>query len=102
VRRPCPALSMGRNRTQRKFSSKLQEVSLPAVLDLKWCHTTPSRQPLIAVAGAEGSVDLFEWDFEQVSNNYETLAPCSLPPLTSCAFLSTGPIGRCQRAPRDL
>jgi len=56
---------MGRNRTQRKFSSKLQEVSLPAVLDLKWCHTTPSRQPLIAVAGAEGSVDLFEWDFEQ-------------------------------------
>lgn len=31
------------------------------------CHTPPSRRPLIAVAGAEGSVDLFEWELEQVS-----------------------------------
>ncbi|KAI9512577.1 WD-40 repeat-containing protein, partial [Russula earlei] len=47
------------------FSSKIQEISLPAVLDLKWCHTTPSRRPLIAVACAEGCVDLFEWELEQ-------------------------------------
>ena len=31
------------------------------------CHTTSSRRPLLAVADAEGSVNLFEWDFEQVS-----------------------------------
>jgi hypothetical protein len=31
------------------------------------CHTTPSRRPLLAVADAEGGVNLFEWDFEQVS-----------------------------------
>ena len=26
-----------------------------------------SRQPLLAVADAEGSVNVFEWDLEQVS-----------------------------------
>jgi hypothetical protein len=31
------------------------------------CHTTLNRRPLIAVADAEGSVNLFEWDLEQVS-----------------------------------
>lgn len=31
------------------------------------CHTTPGRRPLLAVADAEGGVNLFEWDFEQVS-----------------------------------
>jgi len=81
------------------------------------CHTTPSRRPIIAVASAEGSVDLFEWEFEQVSyalsyqfspsphitqrihlrNNCETQPPCAWPPLMSCAYLSTGPIGGCQQ-----
>ncbi|KAI0257145.1 WD-40 repeat-containing protein [Lactifluus subvellereus] len=45
--------------------TKAQEISLPAILDLKWCHTTPSRQPLLAVADAEGCVNLFEWELEQ-------------------------------------
>ncbi|KAI0308197.1 WD-40 repeat-containing protein [Multifurca ochricompacta] len=45
--------------------SKTQEISLPAILDLKWCHTASNCQPLLAVADAEGSVSLFQWDFEQ-------------------------------------
>ncbi|KAI9444813.1 WD40-repeat-containing domain protein [Lactarius indigo] len=45
--------------------SKIQEISLPAVLDLKWCHTEPSRQPLLAVADSEGNVNLFEWNLQQ-------------------------------------
>ncbi|KAH9049337.1 WD-40 repeat-containing protein [Lactarius hengduanensis] len=45
--------------------SKTQEISLPAVLDLKWCHTEPSRQPLLAVADSEGNVNLFEWSLQQ-------------------------------------
>jgi len=53
------------NSQEEISASKIQEISLPAVLDLKWCHTTPSRQPLIAVAEAEGIMDLFEWDLEQ-------------------------------------
>lgn len=31
------------------------------------CHTTQSRRPLLAVADAEGGVNMFEWDPEQVS-----------------------------------
>ncbi|KAI0275060.1 WD-40 repeat-containing protein [Gloeopeniophorella convolvens] len=46
-------------------ASKMQEISLPAVLDLKWCHTTQGRRPLLAVADAEGCIDIFEWDIEQ-------------------------------------
>ncbi|KAH9065753.1 WD40-repeat-containing domain protein [Lactarius vividus] len=45
--------------------SKTQEISLPAVLDLKWCHTEPSRQPILAVADSEGNVNLFEWSLQQ-------------------------------------
>jgi len=37
------------------------------------CHTTPSRRPLLAVAEAEGGVNLFEWDFEQHLANVSTL-----------------------------
>jgi len=51
-------------------ASKIQEISLAAVLDLKWCHTTSSRRPLMAVAKADGSVDLFEWELEQVSYGF--------------------------------
>ena len=29
-----------------------------------------SRRPLLAVATAEGSVDLFEWELEQVSYGF--------------------------------
>jgi hypothetical protein len=36
------------------------------------CHTTPSRRPLMAVAKAEGSVDLFEWELEQVSYGFDS------------------------------
>lgn len=83
-------------------ASKIQEISLPAVLDLKWCHTMSSRRPLMAVAKAEGGVDLFEWELEQVSNNCVTLAPCAWRLLMFCACLSTGQIGGYQRVPRDL
>jgi len=36
----------------------------------KRCHTTSSRRPLMAVAKAEGSVDIFEWELEQVSYGF--------------------------------
>jgi hypothetical protein len=34
------------------------------------CHTTSNRRPLMAVAKADGSVDLFEWELEQVSYGF--------------------------------
>ncbi|CCL98958.1 uncharacterized protein FIBRA_00966 [Fibroporia radiculosa] len=38
--------------------SLLQETSLPAVLDMKWCHTDPSVPPTLAIAESEGDVTL--------------------------------------------
>ena len=83
------------------------------------CHTTSNRRPLMAVAKADGSVDLFEWELEQVSygfiltnsvclfsfspttqnrrNNCFTPAPCAWRLLISCACLLTGQIGGYQR-----
>ncbi|KAA1471475.1 WD40 repeat-like protein [Dentipellis sp. KUC8613] len=38
---------------------------MPAILDMKWCHTTQDRRPLLAIANAEGEVTLHEWDKNQ-------------------------------------
>ncbi|KZV77637.1 WD-40 repeat-containing protein [Peniophora sp. CONT] len=40
------------------------EVSLPAVLDMKWLHTTETRQPVLAIADSECNITLAEWDIE--------------------------------------
>ena len=40
------------------------------------CHTEQNRQPLLAVADAEGNMNLFEWSLQQVS--YSRLSGSSL------------------------
>ncbi|KAI0348058.1 WD-40 repeat-containing protein [Trametopsis cervina] len=39
----------------------LQEVVLPAVPDLKWCHRDPGQRPMLAAADTEGHVTLLEY-----------------------------------------
>ncbi|KDQ63752.1 hypothetical protein JAAARDRAFT_29786 [Jaapia argillacea MUCL 33604] len=83
-----PGLSPATPRTQRRlgkclvFETKqdeeygfrqLQEFSLPAILDMKWCHRSPSANPLLGIADSEGKVTLHEWlqserRMEQVSS----------------------------------
>jgi diphthamide biosynthesis protein 7 len=63
----------------------LEEISLPAILDMKWfavfglcidlsplsvcrCHTTEARQPLLAIADSECNISLHEWNIEQVND----------------------------------
>ncbi|TFY71817.1 hypothetical protein EVG20_g1211 [Dentipellis fragilis] len=46
-------------------SSQIQAIDMPAILDMKWCHTTQDRRPLLAIANAEGEVTLHEWDKDQ-------------------------------------
>ncbi|TCD71525.1 hypothetical protein EIP91_008906 [Steccherinum ochraceum] len=43
---------------QRK---QVQEIELPAVLDLKWCHRQADVSPVLAAADSEGGVTLFEY-----------------------------------------
>jgi len=38
--------------------SLLQKTSLPAILDMKWCHTSPSVDPILAIADSEGGITL--------------------------------------------
>ncbi|TBU48331.1 WD-40 repeat-containing protein [Dichomitus squalens] len=38
----------------------LHETSLPAILDMKWCHRAPTVSPLLAIADSEGHVTLHE------------------------------------------
>ncbi|KAH7883581.1 WD40-repeat-containing domain protein [Phlebopus sp. FC_14] len=45
--------------------SKIQEIALPAVLDQKWCHQSPSGSAVLAIAGAEGGVALLRWSPDQ-------------------------------------
>ncbi|KAH8102665.1 WD40-repeat-containing domain protein [Cristinia sonorae] len=41
--------------------NNIEEVDLPAVLDLKWCHRDSSLPPLLASADSEGGIKLFEY-----------------------------------------
>ncbi|KAI0033176.1 WD-40 repeat-containing protein [Vararia minispora EC-137] len=45
--------------------SLLQELALPAILDMKWCHTSETRQPLLAIADSECNISFHEWDIEE-------------------------------------
>ncbi|KAI0801258.1 WD-40 repeat-containing protein [Fomes fomentarius] len=38
----------------------LHETELPAILDMKWCHRTPSALPLLGIADSEGHITLHE------------------------------------------
>lgn len=71
------------------LSRHLQEFSMPAILDMKWsapfafpisrynrtegtyrCFTTQARDPLLAVADAEGHISLHDWDRTEVRHFY--------------------------------
>ncbi|KZT65138.1 WD40 repeat-like protein [Daedalea quercina L-15889] len=39
--------------------SLLQKTSLPAILDMKWCHTVPSVDPTLVIADSEGGITLY-------------------------------------------
>lgn len=45
--------------------SQIQEISLPAVLDQKWCHTSQTASPVLGIADSEGNVTLHEWHKEE-------------------------------------
>jgi len=40
---------------------KIQAFDLPAVLDMKWCHRSPSVTPILGIADSEGNITLHEW-----------------------------------------
>ncbi|KII94377.1 hypothetical protein PLICRDRAFT_153974 [Plicaturopsis crispa FD-325 SS-3] len=44
---------------------QLQEIPLPAVPDMKWCHRSPSANALLGIADSEGNISLHEWQLEQ-------------------------------------
>ncbi|KAI0047839.1 WD40 repeat-like protein [Auriscalpium vulgare] len=58
-------------------SSQIQEISLPAVLDMKWCHTSASRKPILAIADAEGNITVHEWDVAERRLNQAFSIPCA-------------------------
>ncbi|KAF8560353.1 WD40 repeat-like protein [Imleria badia] len=41
--------------------SQLQEIDLPAVLDMKWCHRSSTSTPVLGIADSEGNISLHEW-----------------------------------------
>ncbi|EIM83306.1 WD-40 repeat-containing protein [Stereum hirsutum FP-91666 SS1] len=55
----------------------IQEFPLPAILDMKWCFTTQSRSPLLAIADAEGQVSLHDWDLEARSLKQSSVIKCA-------------------------
>ncbi|KAI0068187.1 WD-40 repeat-containing protein [Artomyces pyxidatus] len=57
--------------------SQVQDTPLPAVLDMKWCHTSRSRSPLLGVADAEGNITLHEWDINQKCLNQTSIISCA-------------------------
>ncbi|CAL1695839.1 unnamed protein product [Somion occarium] len=40
--------------------NQIQEISLPAVPDMKWCHRDVSVNPVLGIADSEGNVSLYE------------------------------------------
>ncbi|KAL0071975.1 hypothetical protein AAF712_000898 [Marasmius tenuissimus] len=46
-------------------AKKIQEVDLPAVLDMKWSHKSLSGRPLLGIADSEGNITLHEWDQDE-------------------------------------
>ncbi|KIY52734.1 WD40 repeat-like protein [Fistulina hepatica ATCC 64428] len=38
----------------------IQEISLPAILDMKWCHSDAPYQPLLGIADSEGHLSIHE------------------------------------------
>ncbi|KAI0322336.1 WD-40 repeat-containing protein [Amylostereum chailletii] len=57
--------------------SQIQEISLPAVLDMKWCHTTPERQPVLGIADSEGHITIHEWDLQTKQINSQFSVDCA-------------------------
>ncbi|KAG2350359.1 WD-40 repeat-containing protein [Suillus weaverae] len=51
--------------TEDRGVSQIQEISLPAVLDQKWCHTSQTASPVLGIADSEGNVTLHEWHKEE-------------------------------------
>ncbi|KAF8078616.1 hypothetical protein FPV67DRAFT_66274 [Lyophyllum atratum] len=43
----------------------IQTIDLPAVLDMKWCHRSPSVNAVLGIADSEGSVTLHAWQPEE-------------------------------------
>ncbi|KAH9937709.1 WD-40 repeat-containing protein [Fomitopsis serialis] len=49
----------------------LQKTSLPAILDMKWCHTSPSVDPILAIADSEGGITLHALRGKQSQPSFE-------------------------------
>ncbi|VDB84488.1 unnamed protein product [Peniophora sp. CBMAI 1063] len=54
----------------------LSDFSLPAVLDMKWLHTTEDRQPVLAIADSECNITLAEWNIEVSQVEARTSVVC--------------------------
>jgi hypothetical protein len=68
--RDIPPCCIGSKMVRETFFPPGKNGEIEAPLNQTRCHTTSSRRPLMAVAKAEGSVDLFEWEHEQVSYGF--------------------------------
>ncbi|KAJ3550744.1 hypothetical protein NM688_g5008 [Phlebia brevispora] len=57
--------------------SLVHETSLPAVLDMKWCHRASSVPPLLGITDSEGNVSLHSYEFETKHLNLVQNIPCA-------------------------
>ncbi|EGN99379.1 hypothetical protein SERLA73DRAFT_182338 [Serpula lacrymans var. lacrymans S7.3] len=59
-----------------KEFQQIQEFSLPAVLDMKWCHRPAGASPLLGIADAEGNITLHEWRADERRLSQTVRIPC--------------------------
>lgn len=56
--------------------TEIQRIEMPAILDLKWCHVPMAGCPVLGVANAEGSLELYNLTPNKKNS-------CSLEPMCS-------------------
>ncbi|PFH54482.1 hypothetical protein AMATHDRAFT_52085 [Amanita thiersii Skay4041] len=47
--------------TDEPTFNQVQKFDFPAIPDMKWCHTSHSTEPILAVADSEGGVTTLQW-----------------------------------------
>ncbi|KAI0669892.1 WD-40 repeat-containing protein [Trametes maxima] len=57
----------------------LDEVELPAILDMKWCHRTLSSTPILGIADSEGHITIHELNDEKSQLRQIQSITCASP-----------------------
>ncbi|KAK2461911.1 hypothetical protein APHAL10511_006374 [Amanita phalloides] len=56
---------------------QIQAIDFPAVLDMKWCHTATSTDPILGVADSEGKITILQWRAHEDIFDNVACVPCS-------------------------